>query len=331
MPKNFSIKGVGKYLPKNCLESHEIEAELGLPSQWYAQRVGVETRYRVTDETCTQMGVEALREALSDAQMEISDLDGIIAASATFDYVIPNRSTLIKEAFFEAETLDFPCFDINTVCTSFITALDYASTLLQGEEYQNIAIVSSEIASHGLSSNRPETYGLFGDAAAAVIVSKSSTGENLRYMQKTYSEGVRSTIIRGGGNAYHPKNNPYEMDLYSFDMAGTHLLRIVNKYIYDYMDRFFEKTSTHLSEVDWIVPHQTSLFGMNLLTKINRGKSDNIINQLSVYGNCVAASIPLTLVNSIKEGVIKEGDRCLLLGTAAGVSICGLLLNYSKS
>ena len=328
----FSIKGVGSYLPKNRISSSEIEKELDLPENWIFDNIGVKFRYIASDESNTFMGVEALRNALEDANMGIENIDCILGASATFDHVIPNRATLIKNGFEEANNLDFPCLDINTVCTSFISALDYASMLLSSGDYENIAIVSSEISSKGLNPKDVETYSLFGDAAAAVIVSRSGgeTGGLIRHSSKTYSKGAKYTMIKGGGNMYHPKDFSYDPDLYSFKMDGIKLLKSVKSTLPIFLKEFNEKSPVSLLDVDLIVPHQASKLGLRMLSSLHKENTSKIVNQLEDYGNCIAASIPLSLVNSIKQKRLREGDTCFLLGTAAGITISGLLFQYSS-
>ncbi|MFK8102661.1 MAG: 3-oxoacyl-[acyl-carrier-protein] synthase III C-terminal domain-containing protein, partial [Saprospiraceae bacterium] len=329
--RSFCIKGVGKYLPKTIVSSQEIEAEYGLPKDWINRTVGVETRHIAKGESNTMMGVAALEDALEDAGLEIKNIDCLIAASATFDYVLPSRSSLLKNHFKEADDLDFPCLDINTVCTSFITALDYASHLLATSNYQNIAIVSSEISSKGLDPSNAETFCLFGDGAAAVILSRTKEMAGLiNYELKTYSEGAKYTIIEGGGNANHSKDHPYNPQLFSFKMEGKKLLRSAMENLPSFFDNFFQKLPVNLTAIDWIIPHQASKMGMRLITALNGDNSKNIFNQLSKYGNCIAASIPLSLVLSIKQKKLKEGGTCMLIGTAAGMSISGMLLKYKS-
>ena len=168
----FSIRGVGKYLPLTSVSSEEIENELDLPKGFIFKNIGVKTRHKAMGESNTFMGEQALREALNDANMTIDNIDCLIGASATFDYVIPNRSTLIKNAFKEDNDLDFTCIDINSVCTSFITALDYASLLLTTGEYKNIAIVSSESSLKGLNPEDIETWAMSPRGAGWLFGSK---------------------------------------------------------------------------------------------------------------------------------------------------------------
>ncbi|UTW60568.1 beta-ketoacyl-ACP synthase III [bacterium SCSIO 12741] len=329
--RTFSIKGVGKYLPKTSVHSHEIEDELGLPKGYIYKNVGVEVRHKARVESNSYMGEQALRAALADANMTIGDIDCLIGASATFDYIIPNRSSMIKHQFPEANSLDFPCIDINTVCTSFISALDYASFLLSTGTYKNVAIVSSERSLKGLNPDDAETFGLFGDGAAAVILNSAREGGLIKHSWKTYSEGAKYTIIEGGGNENHPQEVPYDSSLYSFKMQGSKLLKCAMETLPRYLKDFFGKLNLSLPDVDLIVPHQASKLGLRMLASLNNGSSHNIFDHLAHHGNCIAASIPIALVTSIKNQRLKEGDTCFLLGTAAGVSIGGLLFKYTRT
>ena len=329
--RTFSIKGVGQYLPNTIVASSEIEADLGLPKNWINKFLGVESRHIAKEESNSEMGAKALQEALIDAKLKIEDIDCLIGASATFDYIIPNRSSMIKNQFQEAKDLDFPCLDINTVCTSFITAMEYASHLLQTNDYNNIAIVSSEISSKGLNPNNTKTYCLFGDGAAAFILSKTKQDAGLiKYKLKTYTESAMHTIIEGGGNKNHPKDHPYDSTLYSFKMEGRSLLKTAKKYLPLFFDDFYNNISANLENTSWIVPHQASKMGLKIMRHLNGDKSNNIVNYLAKYGNCIAASIPLALVQHIKSGKLKENDTCMLIGTSAGMSISGLLLKYTS-
>lgn len=328
----FSISGTGVYLPKTSVPSSVIEKELDLPPGLIHQRMGVASRYKATaGESNTFMGARALETALADAQLSIADLDCLVSAAATFDYIIPNRSCLIKHALEDTHDLTFPCVDINTVCTSFITALDYASMLLNTGDYQHVAIVSSESSSNGLNPHNVETYGLFGDGAAAIIVSRTNqSGGLLAYASRSYVKGARYTIIEGGGNAHHPKDTPYDSSLYSFNMQGLKLLRTIRPILHEFWLDFFGDLNITPQEVDLIVPHQASKNGLKMLAALHKGDSDNVVDQLESHGNCIAASIPIALANSIKANKLKEGDTCFLVGTGAGLTISGLLFKYTK-
>lgn len=327
MRRPFKISGVGAYLPANRVSSGQLEKELSLPEGWIMKYTGVASRPVATHETNRFMAAQAIGEALADAALPLSDIGYLISASATYDSPLPNNASRIKAELAGSEDLEFPCVDIDVTCLSFVGALDYASNLVS-EDCQHIIVVSSEIASRGLNPENLETYTLFGDAAAAVIVSYDPTGESgaLKYVLKTYAEGVEYTTIKGGGNDFPLSEVPYDPALHTFQMQGRQLLKSASKKLPAFLYSFF--TEQNPSEVDWVIPHQASKAGLTLFQKTGMFPQEKVINVLADMGNCIAASIPCALVDSIKEGKLKRGEVCLLIGTSAGFSIGAMLLKY---
>ena len=280
--RKFDIKGIGIALPRNKVSSNELEIKVKLAEGWISKRLGVENRYQVQEETNTTLGVTALKNALADASLRIDDIDLLIGASATFDHVLPNRSSLIKADFPQANLLTFPCLDINTVCTSFISAMDYASHLLESGTHKTIAIVSSEIASKGLNPDDVKTYCLFGDAAAAVVLQATTENKGaIHFLQQTYSESVKQTIIEGGGNKFHPRDHSYDPVMHSFRMEGKSLLRSANKNIPTFFEKFFQNKNLSWDYIDCVIPHQASKNGMKILYNLSGIKQEKIVDILS--------------------------------------------------
>ena len=167
----IKIRSIASYIPSQKISSEKLEQQLGLPKGWVMKANGVQNRYHVAaHETGAYMGAKALQKALDKAGLQFEDLDLLIDASGSFDHPIPHNACLIPK---EMGILDagIPCWDIDSTCLGFVTALDTASYLLEGKRYKNIAIVNSEIASKSLNPNDPKTATLFGDAATAAIVS----------------------------------------------------------------------------------------------------------------------------------------------------------------
>jgi 3-oxoacyl-[acyl-carrier-protein] synthase-3 len=327
--KGIRIVAMGKYLPKQ-LSSEELEANFKINSGWSKKYTGVEFRHHVTFESNGYMGARAAEEALNNAGMDLSKIDMIIAAGATYDYPIPNQASVIKAEMKNGDKYLFPAIDIDSTCLSFVTALDLTARILDGKSMKNILIVSSEISSKGLDHENWETTTLFGDGAAAAIVSFDEDSGSLyvKGMQQTDTEGVFHSIIEAGGNKNSFKDNPYTKEMYSFKMKGKQMLRLAKKEIPLFMNSFFSDLPINLEEVEVIIPHQASKMGMVLFDKLYSFKEGQVKESLSNYGNCIAASIPLTLYDCIKSGEIKRGDLCFLSGTSAGFSIGGVLLKY---
>ena len=326
----FKIAGLGTHLPENRVDSEQLEESLSIPKGWATRYSGVKVRHHSTYESNTYLGARALEKALVHAGLGVGDLGLLISAAATYDYPLPNQASIIKAELEEGGAYPFPCIDIDTTCLSFVTALDYAAKSLDPETCRHIAIVSAEISSKGLNPDNWETATLFGDAAAAMIISVDELGTSgsLKYAMRTYSEGVMNTVVRGGGNKYFFKDHPYDPELHSFSMDGKQLLRMAKKRIPEFMEAFFDGLPFGIEDVDHILPHQASKAGLMAFTSLYNFKESQVTNNLETQGNCIAASIPSMFCEAVLKGHIKEGDLCLLCGTSAGFSIGANLIKY---
>ncbi|MGL6267952.1 MAG: 3-oxoacyl-[acyl-carrier-protein] synthase III C-terminal domain-containing protein [Chitinophagaceae bacterium] len=327
--KPVKIIGVGKYLPAE-MSSMELENKYHIPNGWSEKYSGVLSRHQVSFETNGYMGGRAVEAALKNAGLKLSDMDMIISASASFDYPLPNSASVIKSELPDNLQIDIPAIDIDSSCLSFVSAFEYASNMLNGSQYKRIVIVSAEISSIAANPANWETLTLLGDGAAAVILAydEASGSEFIRGGLRTYSEGVYDTIFKGGGNKYFYRDHLFDPDIYSFAMNGLKLLRLATKKLPEFMEWFFSGLPVNLTDINVIIPHQPSKTGLSLFKRLFLLKENQMKESISCYGNCIAASIPLTLVDAIEQGEIKRGDLCLLFGTSAGFSIGAVLIKY---
>ena len=327
--KPIRIVSMGKYLPES-LASAELERKYGLPAGWSVKHSGVESRHLVTTEFNGYMGARAAEEALAKANLKLADMDMLISAGGTFDYPIPNQASVIKAEMDDGNQCHVPAIDIDSTCLSFVSAFDLAASLLDGEKHRHILIVCSEIASKAINPENWETLTLFGDGAVAAVVSydAASNSAYLAGQQETYSEGVEYAMIKGGGNRHFIKENSYDQALHSFDMKGKQLLKLASRKLPAFIDAFFTDLDYSIKTVDAIIPHQASKLGISILPKLTKVEPARIHSTLHKYGNCIAASIPLTLMDAIDSGAVKRGDVCYLIGTSAGFSIGGVLIRY---
>lgn len=307
--RNIRIVGCGAYLPNNKVQ------------------FGEDTRYWcVKGETQVDMAERACINALSDACLRIDDIDCLVSASAVGAQPIPCMAALIHERI--AKHTSIPAFDINSTCTSFVTALDTMSYLVEAGRYKRVLIVASDLASQGLNEKQRTSYELFSDGACAFIIEKSDNPEQgiIGSMQRTWSEGAHFTEIRGGLTAKVAKYyNEETSDDYYFDMDGRSVLSLVAKKLPSMMDEFMAEFKIKLSDINLLVPHQASRV-LPFIAKSLGFKEDMFVNHVSEYGNQVSVSIPFMLYLSMKEGRVKTGDTVLLFGTAAGLTSNMLLL-----
>lgn len=329
--KNFPVRivAMGKYLPAK-VDSSDLEKAYSIPQGWSLKRSGVESRHHVTFESGGYMGARAIEEALTNANLALKDIDLILSAGATFDYSLPSQSSIIKSELKEGLSTHMPTIDIDSTCLSFVNACEVAASLLAGKTYKRIVIVSSEISSKGLDYTNWETCTLFGDCAVAAILEWNENGDStfIKSGTRSYSEGVKHTIIEGGGNAIPYRTQAYDNKLHTFQMQGIKLLKLSKKKIPDFISWFFEDIDMSLSDVDRIIPHQASKTGLAIFQKMYNLKEGQMLGNLQTHGNCIAASIPSVLCENIFNNNIKRGDTVFLTGTSAGFAIGGILIRY---
>ena len=306
--RKIQFKGYGIELPKNTVE---------LKGQ---------VRYRISEgESQISLAVSACEKALKNANIAINDIDCIVSASAVGIQPIPCTAALIHEKI--AKGTSIPALDINTTCTSFITALDTMSYLVEAGRYERVLIVSCDVASIALNPKQKESFQLFSDGAAAFVIEKTEKEIGvIDAIQKTWSEGAHSTEIRGGLSNFHPKNySEMTKEEYMFDMNGKTVLSLSISKIPELMKNFLKNNGMKVSDIDMTVPHQASVAMPLVMQKLGIEK-DKFLDEVKEFGNMVSASVPITLVHGLENGRIKSGNTILLIGTAAGLTTNMMLI-----
>ena len=307
--RHVEIAGYGVCLPKNTVQFKD------------------QTRYRVVENEETQLDLAeaAIQAALDNANLSVKDIDCLVSASAVGVQPIPCTAALIHERV--AKGLSIPAMDINTTCTSFISALSTMSYLIEAGEYHRVLIVSSEVGSLGLNPKQKESYELFGDGAAAFIFQASDKDKGvIASLQRTWSEGAHDTEIRGGLTSYQPKEYSEETKTnFMFDMKGKKILLLSARVIPEMFQEFQEKSGISKDAVDYIIPHQASRALPLVMDKLGVSK-DKYLNIVSEYGNMVSVAVPFGLAYALDHGYVKEGDTIFLMGTAAGMTVNMLAL-----
>ncbi|MFD0961708.1 beta-ketoacyl-ACP synthase III [Paenibacillus chungangensis] len=324
------IIGTGKYLPQTCVTAEEIDARLGVRAGWTLKKTGVEKRYFAGEETASQMGAKAAAAALQAAGVSFRDIDCIVGASGTYQQPIPCNAALIQAEMGEGAS-GVPSFDINTTCLSFVAAMDIVSYMIEAGRYRTALLVTSEIASIGLDWEHKESAALFGDGAVAVVLSRSEHGGVsgiVHAAMETYGDGAHLSEIRGGGTKLHSRSAEATEKDFLFQMDGTGIFRMTSKLMPPFLERLMQEAGTSIGEMKLVIPHQASAMAVRLIMRKLGVGEHQLMDVSHNGGNMIAASIPMLLHEAIERQRIVRGDRVLLLGTSAGLSLGGLILDY---
>jgi len=324
------IRAIEKQLPERRIHSTEMEERANVRTGRIEKHTGVIFRHHISgNESVCSMGSEALKKALNTAQMPISSIDLLIFCGASFDYPVPHNAAIIK-SYIADDSVNFHCLDINSTCLSFLNALDIANMYLETNRYRRIALVCSEVSSRALTPKDEMVFGLFGDAAVAMIIEKSESGGYHQEFSNfiNYPSGAMLAHVPLGGAINRGINSSSDDLGYYFNMNGKGIFRLTTKYIDDFLSNLEKQTKVYLNDFDFIITHQTSKMGNDFFRRHFNIQENRVVETLSIYGNCISASIPLGLEKYYNQLKTTSGQKILLFGSGAGVSLGVIVLQF---
>jgi 3-oxoacyl-[acyl-carrier-protein] synthase-3 len=316
------IASAAFYAPPRVETAAELGPRIGKSEDWIVTRTGVRER-RISEEPVEVLGARAARAALQSGP----EPDLIINASTTPRQLLPDTSVFIQEQLgFEG----IPSFSVHATCLSFLVALHNASALVAAGAYRRVLVVSAERPSPNRNLAEPESAALVGDGAAAAVLEptpKDEASELIGWRMTTWPKGAELTEVRGYGQRCDPSDPTTRPEDQMFSMDGPGVFKMARRRVVGLIQDLLASHGLGVDDVDWVVPHQASGPGLALLPRLGFA-AERIVNIVGEYGNCVAASIPMALAHLAANGRVRRGDRVLLVGTGAGLSVAGALVRW---
>jgi 3-oxoacyl-[acyl-carrier-protein] synthase III len=328
-PRNVALAGFGVFLPERRVPSEELDILFGTPTGWVERATGVRERRWVGDETAEQMAACAARRALAAADVDPDDVGLVIAAAASPRQLIPCTAVFVQRELGLREG-GSGCFDVDATCLSWLVALDLAALLVDAGRHRAVLVVTCEMASCSLNPREPESAGLFGDAAVATVVTRSRGAASVVGCPRfeTHSSGADFAEFIGAGTRHHPNHSATRAEMNMFHMQGKALVKMARRIVPPFLDRYFAATGSSRCDYRVVVPHQSSRLGVSALTEHFGFAPAQVVSNLATRGNCIAASLPLAFAEAVEAGRIARGDRVLLVGSGAGVTLGAMDLVY---
>lgn len=323
----IKICGTGSYLPAHRVTNDDLSKIMDTSDEWIRSRTGIESRHLVTDETTTSMSVEAAKNAMEQANVSAEEIDLIIAATISQDYVIP---TLACEVQRELGAKKAVAFDIGAACSGFLFALNTAYSYLKSGQYQTALILGAETLSKMMDWEDRSTCVLFGDGAGAAIVrnQKEKGGIGIESLLQG-SDGAKGMVLACKGR---PVQNPYvetkEQRMSYVTMDGQEVYKFAVRTVPKVVKSAVEKAGLSLDEIDYFVLHQANIRIIESVAKHLHQPMEKFPTNLQECGNISAASVPILLDNINRKGLLKKGDRIVLAGFGAGLTWGAAVLTW---
>jgi 3-oxoacyl-[acyl-carrier-protein] synthase III len=331
MQPKIRIIGSGISLPATIVTSEELDLKLGLETGTISAISGVRQRHMTINETAATLAADACQKALVNSGLTWSDIDCLVSTGATMDQALPYNAALIH-AELGLNRQRTTTFDVGASCMSFLAGLDVMSYLVENGRYENVMLVSADIATFGLNWNELRECGNFGDGAAAIIIRKSMSTESSQIKSAkshTLSKGVHYCKIPGGGTRFHPERIKIPFPpLAKFSMDGKAVFKLVSGELPTFTADLLQQAAVTMEQIDIVIPHQASRLALNHMAKRLNIPSNKLVDIFANFGNQVGASLPTALHHAISDGRLQRGNNALLIGTGAGVTIGGMVLTY---
>jgi 3-oxoacyl-[acyl-carrier-protein] synthase-3 len=321
MLKRAVIEGIGHGLPSRVLTNQDLEKIVDTSDEWIVQRTGIrERRICAEGESTSTLVVAAAREALAAAEVEGSEVDLVVCATVSGDYIWPATACVVQDA---VGAKGAAAFDVSAACAGFIYSLAVSSAMIQSGQARTALVMGSDCLSKQVDWSDRSTCILFGDAAGAVVLRGYDPSETNRGLIETvlYSDGSgRSHIkIEAGGTKY-----PYsEMAKHGMSdriqMAGSEVFRFAVQAMGDACCRVLEKAGMTPDQIDLFVPHQANLRIIDAAAKRLGLPSEKVFVNVHKYGNTSGGSVPLALYEAQAEGRLKKGMTVMTVGFGAGL------------
>lgn len=322
------ILGSGAYVPDRVVHSLELDEREGRPPGLTQRLSGVVSRRWTAGETTSQLAAAAVTAALAAAGLALDEVDALIVGGAIPEQPMPTTAVLTLAELGHGGG-EIQALDVNATCLSFLAGLELAALGIAAGRWRRVALVGAEIASVGLNHADPESSGLFGDGAAAVVLGPSEGASAISALRfRTYPAAARLCEIRAGGTRFNVINTPPSPTDYLFAMDGSAVLRAARRHLPAFVDEVLDDAGVRRSDIDVIIPHQASGMGLRWLKAGFGFPTERIVDILPDRGNQVAASMPTALHHAIETGALNRGGRALLLGTAAGLLLGAAVVTY---
>ena len=328
----LKIKGAALGLPNKKITDIEYDQLAQLAPGTSYRQTKIKERYFVTMETSTDLAVKAISNLLYKVNKTYQDIDLLVSASATDDIAIPYNAAMIHAKLDGNYKHSIHTFDVGASCLSFLNALDVVYSLMYCKGYKRAIIVSSDVSHYCLDLSNVVENGIFGDGAAAVMVEVNNSLPSNILASKfiTASAGVNFCKINHGGSRA-AKGSPYEHEANAnFKMDAKNIYKLSRQIVPDFIKGLVSSAYLSLDDINCFIPHQASHHAIEHLQKALNVPSEKVINIFSKFGNQVAASLPTALTCGIDSGCFKDGDKIMLFGTGAGLTVGGMIMEYQS-
>ncbi len=325
---NVYIRSIAAHAPEKRVTNDELAQSIDTSDEWIRSHTGIGARHICgPDEAASDLAVKAAHKAIERAGIDTEEIDLVIAATASGDYIgFPATASIIQDRLGLRNT---GAFDLVAGCTGFVYGLETARSMLAAGSYRNILLIGVEVLSKVTNWDDRNTCVLFGDGAGAVILSKSESGESgiIDSILRSEGSGAEHLLRQAGGSREPIEASTPKENLYVY-MNGRQVYNFAVRVNTEIISELFERNHIGIDDIKKIVPHQANIRIIQAAAKRLSLPMEKFYVNIEEYANTSAASIPIALNELYESGSLERGDYLLFVGFGAGLSYGGNLLRW---
>lgn len=320
------VAGIGYAFPKQIRSNQEIlKAFPDMTEEDFFKVTGIRQRYVAgPDESANSLAATAVNHALSMANLEAKDIDGVIVATLIPDQPVPSAASALARHLGISRAL---AFDLNAACSGWLYGLEVGRTFIRSGTAKRIIVATAELLSRITNPRDQSTAFLFGDGAGAAVLTESDDGHRLNPMMLSGDAQFYTAIQRRGGGARQPVPQPGDnLDHFYLTMDGAVVFKHAVRAFGNIIEESLSKHGMTVDDVDWIVPHQANERILRAVSKRVGIPYEKFVVTIGEYGNTSAASVSMAFGWAAEEGIFSSGDKILFCSVGAGFTYAGGLL-----
>ncbi len=316
---NAHITGWGMAVPETILTNDELAKTVDTNDKWIRERTGIRERHIARDnEFPSTLAVDASIKALKIANLKPSDIDLIICATSSPEHIFPATACLIQDRLGATKA---GAFDLSAACTGFIFAANMAAQSIRSGSIKNALVIGAETLSRFVDWQDRSTCILFGDGAGAFVLQASDQpGGVLSAVMHSDGSGGDLLSLPGGGSRYPATEETVREGKHFIHMDGSEVFRFATRAMGQAAKEALELADLTTDDVQWIIPHQANYRIIETAARYLKLPLDRFVINVDRYGNTSTASIPIAAVEAIEKGLLKNGDKIVLVGFGAGLT-----------
>jgi len=317
----MKIIGTGSALPEKEITNDMLAGFLETSDEWITTRTGIHTRRLLSHETLRDLALRAAQKALASSGLRPEDIDYLICSNVANSYVSPSLGSIILGQL----GCCCPTFDMNGACAGLVYSLDVADAFLKAKNCRNILVVAAEQPSRFCNWHDRSTCVLFGDGAAAMVVTQGEGFMDFRVTGNTHTEVMyyKREMQRTPYDRVEERTEPLVMN-------GREVFRLAVESCIEDVDTLLERNGLTGDDISLYLLHQANMRIIECIREHLGQPRSKFPTNVQKYGNTSSASVGILIDELSRAGALKEGQTVMLSTFGGGFVTGAALLKWSE-